>query len=293
MPGLWANSRYEACNSRNGPNDWVAREVYGYVTARSTPRPGEVTLDRQKRIASSDALFEEALRRLSNLVVAPLGDLTAVTRLLIVADGALQYVPFGMLSGRSNDGLFRPLIVDYEIVTMPSASVLSVQREQTKARESRPSGIAVIADPVFDRSDPRLARSPLIATPQQGAAFDATRILEHLGRPATPKSDAVEPQSIIPRLPFTRNEADAILAVARGQKNFRATGFAASKEAVLGGALKDYRIIHFATHGFFDTERPTLSSIVLSLVDRNGTPLTASCGRRNSITSISTPTSSY
>jgi CHAT domain-containing protein len=141
---------------------------------------------------------------------------------------------------------------------MPSASVLAVQREQSKSRAAPTAGIAVIADPVFDLTDARLEKSRLAASRPSTDVNDFSRILKHIGSP------------VIPRLPFTRNEADAILAVAKGQKNFRAVDFAATKEAVLGGALKNYRIVHFATHGFLDTERPTLSSIVLSLVDRNG-----------------------
>jgi CHAT domain-containing protein len=36
--------------------------------------------------------------------------------------------------------------------------------------------------------------------------------------------------------------------------------------------LDQYRIIHFATHGFMNNERPQLSGLVLSLVDPNGKP---------------------
>jgi CHAT domain-containing protein len=36
--------------------------------------------------------------------------------------------------------------------------------------------------------------------------------------------------------------------------------------------LGQYRYVHFATHGFPDTERPELSSLVLSMVDEQGKP---------------------
>ena len=253
----------------------AAREVYSLVTARGTLRHGESASDRQRRVTAAEAALNAALGRLSDLIITPLGDLSsAASRLLIVADGPLQYIPFGMLPRRASDGTFRPLIVDYEIVTMPSASVLAVQREQMKMRAIPTAGVAVIADPVFDRTDRRLARSLTPALMPPNERDDTTRILEHISQPSPAQSTTVKsPQSVIPRLQFTRNEADAILSVAKGTKNFRAVDFAATKKAVLGGALKDYRIIHFATHGFLDTERPTLSSIVLSLVDRNGRPL--------------------
>ena len=244
---------------------------YGHVTARGISLHGETTAQRDRRVAAAGAALPAALRRLSDLVIAPLGDLGAGSRLLVVADGALQYIPFGMLPGSASDATYRPLVIDHEIVTMPSASVLAVQREQLKRRTNPGAGIAVIADPVFDRTDARLAAQP--SAPRDLPVSDlgeSTRILEHLGRPATAAKPTTPSRAVIPRLPFTRNEADAILAAAKGQRNFRAVDFAATKEAVLGGALRDYRIVHFATHGFLDTERPTLSSIVLSLVDRNG-----------------------
>ena len=36
--------------------------------------------------------------------------------------------------------------------------------------------------------------------------------------------------------------------------------------------MSKYRYVHFATHGFIDSERPDLSAIVLSLVDEQGKP---------------------
>ncbi len=250
-----------------------ARQVSALITARGASSIGETAGARQLRIAGSDESYKDALRRLSHLAVTSLGGFGDATRLLVVADGALQYVPFAMLLHQASTNEERTLIADYEIVTMPSASVLAVQRDRMRSRASPSAGIAVIADPVFDRTDARLARSSIPVPTASADTDDTTRILEHLSQPAAPATSAsAKPQSVIPRLPFTRNEADAILSVAKGQKNFRAVDFAATKDAVLGGALKDYRIIHFATHGFLDTERPTLSSIVLSLVDRNGKP---------------------
>lgn len=37
-------------------------------------------------------------------------------------------------------------------------------------------------------------------------------------------------------------------------------------------ALVDYRVLHFATHAFLDSNHPELSGIVLSMVDRQGRP---------------------
>jgi CHAT domain-containing protein len=49
-----------------------------------------------------------------------------------------------------------------------------------------------------------------------------------------------------------------------------ARGFDASYETVMSSDVGQYQILHFATHGFLDTEHPELSGIVLTMVDRNG-----------------------
>jgi CHAT domain-containing protein len=41
---------------------------------------------------------------------------------------------------------------------------------------------------------------------------------------------------------------------------------------VISGQLSQYRILHFATHGLLNNERPELSGLVLSLIDRAGNP---------------------
>ena len=41
----------------------------------------------------------------------------------------------------------------------------------------------------------------------------------------------------------------------------------------MSGVLANYRFVHFATHGYLNNERPELSGVVLSLVDRKGNPV--------------------
>jgi CHAT domain-containing protein len=83
---------------------------------------------------------------------------------------------------------------------------------------------------------------------------------------------STESTSALPRLPYTRQEAEAILALAplRGRK--AALGFEANRAAAMSEDLIQYRIVHFATHSFLDTTNPELSSIALSMLDRQGRP---------------------
>jgi CHAT domain-containing protein len=73
-------------------------------------------------------------------------------------------------------------------------------------------------------------------------------------------------------LPFTRREAEAIYSIAPRGTATKALDFEASKNAVIGLQLRDYRIVHFATHGLLNSEHPELSGLVFSLVDRHGRP---------------------
>ena len=52
----------------------------------------------------------------------------------------------------------------------------------------------------------------------------------------------------------------------------KATGFSANLNTALSPELRNYRMIHLATHAVLDTQRPSLSGVVLSLVDERGRP---------------------
>ncbi len=194
---------------------------------------------------------EEAARlataELSRLLLAPVADLLAHRRLLIVAPGALQYVPFAALpdpAARPKPGEpSPPLIVDHEIVSLPSVAVLGALRRQTAQREPAPGLLAVLADPAFSAVTD--SPSPPLSGP--------------LLRPWP--------------LRYARQEAEAILRLAGQQPTLAAFGVDASRELVESGRLSGYRLIHFATHGVLDTEHPELSALLLSHVDRRGRPV--------------------
>jgi CHAT domain-containing protein len=48
--------------------------------------------------------------------------------------------------------------------------------------------------------------------------------------------------------------------------------FAASKAMAMSPTLRQYRIVHLATHGLLNSEQPELTGLVLSLVDEQGKP---------------------
>ncbi|HUE81634.1 MAG TPA: CHAT domain-containing tetratricopeptide repeat protein [Pyrinomonadaceae bacterium] len=245
----------------------TAREVYELLTTRSLFKVGETATQRRERIAQADSKLLDVASELSQMLIGPVASELGNKRLVVVADGALQYVPFALLPIPRNteaEQAYVPLVVKHEIISLPSASTIAVQRRGLAGRKLAPRGVAVIADPVFSATDDRLKASVRsVAQKREPTEGDAnTRFLEHLAD----NSGVLA----IRRLRFTRQEASQILAVASGTSNLKAIDFRASRDTVTSKELSKYRYVHFATHGYLDSERPDLSAVVLSLVDERG-----------------------
>jgi len=194
---------------------------------------------------------------LSRMLLGPISGQLERKRLVVVTEGALQYVPFAALVTPTKEQL--PLIVDHEIVNLPSVSTLAVLRREMKGRPPAPKLLAVVADPVFDREDPRVlgSRSAAVVTSAPG----------NLARSA--KEAGV---FRFERLYSSRQEAEAIGALVPKEKRLQALDFDASRKTATSEALAQYRIVHFATHGLLNSRHPELSGLVLSLVDGEGKP---------------------
>ncbi|HEY5444337.1 MAG TPA: CHAT domain-containing protein, partial [Pyrinomonadaceae bacterium] len=136
-----------------------ARHVYELLTARQ-PDP-KLTVGRQRaREVAADVQYKTDARVLSKMLLEPVAAQLGTKRLLIVADGALQYLPFAVLpSPTETTGDPRPLILEHEIVNLPSASVLAALRRDLFDRKPAPKTIAVLADPVFEVNDARVKLS--------------------------------------------------------------------------------------------------------------------------------------
>ena len=277
--------------------DQSARQIVELLTARSTNKRGETAPQRQERISQAEAQLPAAARGLSQAILAPVAAQLVNKRLVIVADGALQYVPFAMLpepefrvsssesrvqtarpqnpNSKLETRNSKPLIVKHEVVSLPSASALAIQRSELAGRQPAPKMLAVIADPVFDRSDSRFT-TPATETGDKTLAQtitgDDARSIEHLAQNSADKSGVTTLRLVIPRLPFTRQEANQLMALAPKGSSFSAIDFQASRATVLDPALSQYRYVHIATHGLLDTERPGLSALVFSMVDAQGRP---------------------
>jgi tetratricopeptide (TPR) repeat protein len=307
---LWAVTRDSISSHELPPRaevDAAARGVYKLLTARQ-PNKDSTEAERLKLIAEADARLQAETAALSRMLLGPISAQLRQEwkgrRLAVVASGALEYTPFAALplpesggagereggkqgdketmgegdkvnpqSAIRNPQLFIPLIVDHEVVNLPSASALALIRREAAGRRAATRTLAALADPVFDANDPRLMTAKKKAFPKSLIA--GSRPAEFLSASSAMPSDLTRAaQSFhrdgFGRLVFSNEEAEIITRFAPKGSTLKATGFEANRQLVASGELGRYRIVHFATHGLINSEHPELSGLVLSLLDENG-----------------------
>jgi CHAT domain-containing protein len=239
----------------------LSRKLLTLLTARNRVVPGETSEQRMKRVRRSDAEYERTASALAAALFGPAREHLNRKRLLISADGWLQFVPFAALPDPRSRS-FRPLVMDHEVVNLPSALALVEMRKHYGARTPPERLLAVVADPVFGSEDPRLLN-------RTGAQF----------RPKPPEGEflarvtrSVGIKGELPRLPFSRREALGVAETAGSASVTTLLGFEATRDGVLAGVFDRHRIVHIATHAFVNPHEPDLSGLVLSLRDSRGNP---------------------
>ena len=260
----------------------ATRRVRELLTAQQ-PQPGDTEAKYQARVKEARASYWPKAAELSWMLLGPAASQLGKKRLAIVADGALQYIPFAALpapspgngEGRKSGAEPQPLFVEHEIVSLPSASTLGTLRRETAGRKPAEKSIAVLADPVFTDDDTRVSRDVGKAGAKgkaRSADSDETDIgflqMTRSGR----ETGVISGEGGFGRLLSTRREAAAISAMVPERERMQALDFEASRTTALRPELGEYRIVHFATHGLLNNIHPELSGIVLSLVDKEGKP---------------------
>ncbi len=217
-----------------------ARAFYDSVVANSKSQPAKT---------------KQLTKDLSDLLLSSVAPKLANKRLAIVADGVLQYMPFSALIIPRSE--VSPLVETNEIVILPSASVLAQLRDNPKPGRENKKTIAIFADPVFDLQDSRVAGNTSRKPSDENTAMRRTLRDFRLGE-------------TLPRLLASRQEAKGISSLTDKNNADVRMDFEANLENVENSNLKDFRILHFATHGLLNSSRPELSGLVFSLFDKNG-----------------------
>jgi CHAT domain-containing protein/predicted negative regulator of RcsB-dependent stress response len=214
-------------------------------------------------VAASNALYKAVLE--------PAASMLGEKRVLVVADGALNYVPFEVLLKTADTGDFASLgylVKTNEVVYAPSASVVGAIKQQRVKNNSR--ALLIIADPVFNSNDARAKKAPAAAATDadvRGLGIQSA-LADVAGETPAPATNGTMEGLPLARLAGTRTEAEQIskLAKASGGQADVWLDLDASEENLDTRDMTKYRIIHVATHGLLNAERPQFTGVVLSLV---------------------------
>jgi CHAT domain-containing protein len=222
----------------------------------------------ERRVASED---------LNRLIISPLAAVLGEPRpgshpeLVILADQALRYVPFAALRDPADETSGRPYLVQRFDIAVGTAlrhfsgTALAPNGLAPQTAAQPTSGVGqrmlLVADPVYSRADPRLARLNVANQHANDAASSAI--------PPLASTSPIDPEKL-ERLPSTAHEAEKVSNSYGRDKVDLLMGLDATRESVLNRDLARYRFIHIASHGMVDAEVPQLSSLILGRYGRTG-----------------------
>ena len=216
----------------------AVQEVYDLLKERPTPE----TRDR----------LDQATKRLAHMILDPVAGELNKHRILVAADGALNYIPFQILPATA--GSPEPLVASHEIINVPSASILGELRKEASRRGVRAKVLAAFGNPIFAPRNEQADQNEQLSSNTRSIEF---------------RNDNVDPARL-GRLFHAGREIENLREVATNEQTFAATERDATRAKLLSMDLSPYSILHFATHGVLDPKQPEKSGLVLSTLDHEG-----------------------
>ena len=236
----WVVSRKEIHWARLPPPAGIVDQAFAFH--RSLTRLVDIPLAR--RLHDAEALYAMIIRPIEPW-------LSGARQWLIIPDAALDYIPFAALAEPDANGASF-VAARHDVALTPAAWMLDTSgpRGQPRARRA----LLIVADPVYQPDDPRLAAIKRVS--------------------ATSQSKAVPPldrgQGQYQRLPFTAQEAAQISAEFPRADVDELIGLDATRERLMSLDWSAYRYIHIAAHGIVDAQVPQLSALILGSYDSSG-----------------------
>lgn len=197
--------------------------------------------------------FSGLSRTLYNLLLAPIRQyIDGKKQLIVIPHGKLFYVPFEALAGGSRN-IVDLSAVDYAIKHFAfsyhySARLwLQTLNDKHDRKENKFIGFA----PVFDE-DPGTSKKTVMISSKTSSK--------------TSSRDVIVDGKRFPQLPGTEQEVRAIIDLFKS-KGSEAVGYfhrEASEERFKSPEMKDYSIIHVATHSLKQKDNPKLSGLIFT-----------------------------
>jgi CHAT domain-containing protein/Tfp pilus assembly protein PilF len=191
--------------------------------------------------ASAEREYRAAAANLHADLIAPLASsLKGASRVVVVPDGVLAYLPFETLVPLGAGASL--LIEQFDVSYAPSASVLGQLLADRRNRGGQPRDLFAVGDPDYVQAG--------AAAPASAESPDLRTRVANLGVTLTP-------------LPFARSEVNAIGRLFAPSRRSVQVGIAARENRIKTADLGTFRYLHFAAHGVLDALRPSRSGIVL------------------------------
>jgi CHAT domain-containing protein len=254
-----------------------SRDMFAFVLAENGIQV--IRLGDRLEIASAAADLHDRLRnseapvstvraagnRLARLVLWPLREQLTGKRIVFVPDDALHTIPLATLPwGAEPDS---QLVLQQAQTSIAPSALFLTSVHVTGPLPGGSPRIALVGDPVFRMADWRRECVEGAAPP--------TRVAAHFDRALSDWAES------LPRLPGTRAEVSMVAKLARQARPAShietLLGCAAVANALRFAADSGADLLHIATHGRVDAQRPRLSALALT-PDRTTTPATSSFG---------------
>lgn len=165
-----------------------------------------------------------------------------IKQLIVVQDGVIQGFPFAAINISTNPQRYQPLIDQYQLyATYSTAAYFATPSQQS---EHSNVDIAVFADPVFNRE-----------------AFLNNQ------DPVTNDDHYRNWSQNLVRLPWTAKEANAIRNTFDQANVEVLTGVKATNSALMSNRIRHAKVLHIATHGYFNHKTPHIVGIATSVIN--------------------------
>ena len=199
----------------------------------------DLSLDPKTGYEAADRIGRELM------LVEAIEKLERARTIIVVPDGILHYLPFEAL--RIPAGIGTGYLMEHtSIAYCPSASALiALRSSRSLTPEKLKKNLLAIGGARYQKRE------------------SSNRPVRTNGRPADTRMDFEEGIDLI-ALPFSRKEIFEISKAFPSDSVDVLTGDNANEAAIKVWPLTDYRIVHFAGHGFLNERYPFRSALVLS-----------------------------